>query len=580
MITRRSIAVALALLLLLVVLVPAAQAEKARAAGLRNLKLNEATVRLQSLYTADDLKKGVYVGNTFCLACHTTMASYKGTNHASFLRRPLTQYSLVAGKGVIADYDNNKVDDFIQGLDFNKISSAFDKYKPNAPVLSVENGTYFVTIGSQKMPLWFTLAGQENGSAQRFVVKLQVTDTANKLSSSAYFAPLQYTPGTGWAAYSPTAWYDSTNAPKYAAGIGSAALATGAPSNHTQGCIGCHAASPRGLAKTAAGEWTYGGWTAVLYDPDDPTVFDYDGDGDFELMNIGCENCHGPGGAHIVAAGNKDKIVNPAKLKAPQQAEICGRCHITSKSIPAGTFSWPFDDATMTNWTPFDAKNGTPLKNFYTDTTAKFADGKTQRTGRPYYGYTQSAHATFSAHQVACPECHNPHEEGHGMLIRESTVQDNLEIKTSAHDNTLCLSCHAKYGPFAELTRADIQVMNTNAETFDKVAKVVEKHTHHPFAPDRMMGLSNCVGCHMSVYAGSHSFKAYGPEETLKYKDDATMGMGNSCAAGCHNNRVDIFGIGVKGSASTWNTPFDVKLSNSLKYYYGENGIWWKTPKP
>lgn len=567
--------VSAAVLMLLLILVPAASAQKSRAVGNRNMQVvTDGSMRLQTLYTADELKKGVYVGSNFCLACHTTMSSYKGTNHASFLRKPMTQYSLIPGKGVIADFDRNQVDDFIQGLDFNKISSPFDKYKPNAPVLSVENGAYFITIGPQKLSLEFTVAGQRNGSSQRYVVRLQVTDTPNKKSSSGYFAPLQYVPATGWAAYNPQYWYDSTNAPKYAAGIGSAALATGTPSNHTQGCIGCHAASQRGLQKTAAGEWTYDGWTAVLVDPDDPTLFDYDGDGDIELMNIGCENCHGPGASHIIAAGNPDKIVNPAKLKAPQQAEICGRCHVTSKSAPSGTFAWPYDDATNTNWTPFDAKNGNPLSRFYIDTNGKFPDGKTANGGRPYYSYTTSGHATFTAHQVGCPECHDPHDEGEGMLIREMTVQDNLQIHTSVEDNTLCLSCHAKYGPFAALTRADIQEMHAKPEVFDKVAKVVEQHTHHPVAPERMMGLSRCTGCHMSVYAGSHQFTPVSPEETLKYQDKG--GMANSCT-GCHNNGVNVFGLGVKGSATTWNNPFDANLAKTLKYYYGENGIWWKT---
>jgi hypothetical protein len=575
---RRWIVVATALLLV-IVLVPAASAQKSRAVSSGKMKVvTEASFKLQTMYTAAEIKDGVYVGSSFCLACHTSMSTYKDTNHASFLRRPVEAYSLIPGKGVIADYDGNKIDDFRQGLDFNKITSAFDKYKPNAPILSVENGQYFVTIGTLKMPIAFTLAGQRNGSSQRYTVRVLVTDTSSGLTNSTYFAPLQYAPKTGWSAYSPTAWYDANNAPKYAAGIGSAALVTSGPSNHTSGCIGCHAASPRGLEKTASGEWKYDGWSNILGDPSDPAAIDYDGDGAFEIMNISCENCHGPGAAHIIAAGDPGKIVNPARLKAPQQAEICGRCHITSKSVPAGTFSWPFNDATMTNWTPFDAKNGTALANFYTDTTAKFADGKTQSGGRPYYGYTQSAHATFSLHQVGCPECHDAHEEGEGMLIREKVVQDGNEIHTSVEDNTLCLSCHAKYGPFAELTRTDIKDMNTKAEVFDKVSRVVEKHTHHPVAPERMMGLSRCTGCHMSVYSGSHQFTAVGPEQTLKYQDKG--GMANSCAAGCHNNKVDVFGLGVKGTASGWANPIDVKLSNELKTYFGENGIWWKTDKP
>lgn len=572
---RRSFVIAATLLLLVVFMVPVASAGKARAAS-RNLKVAADAARLvQSNYTAEEIRNGVYVGSSFCLACHTSMSTYKDTNHASFLRRPMTQYSLQPGKGVIADYDANGVDDFIQGLDFNKISSGFDKYKPNAPILSVENGTYYVTVGTMKMPVIFTLAGQRNGSAQRYGVKIPVTDTANKLSSSIYLAPLQFDPKQGWLVYSGGNWYDATNAPKYAAGIGSAAVAA-QPGNHTQGCVGCHAAGTRGLQKTATGEWTFDGWISVLNDPDDPGVFDYDGDGVEELMNISCENCHGPGAAHIIAAGDPNKIVNPSKLTVPQQAEICGRCHVTSKSVPNGTFSFPFNDATMTNWTPFDAKAGTPLKNFYVDTTALYPDGKHQSGGRPYHDYTISAHANFAAHTVGCPDCHDPHEEGEGMLIREVRMDGTTQIPTSVEDNSLCLSCHAQYGPFATLTRAEIAEMNTKAETLDKVAKTVEAHTHHPYAPERMLGLSRCTTCHMAV---SHSFDAIGPEETLKYQDKG--GMANSCAAGCHNNRVDVFNVGVKGAASGWANAFDVKLSNLLKAYYGENGTWWKTtPTP
>ena len=573
---HRWVFVAAALVLLLLA-VPAVSA-KTRAVGGPSKAVTDGMNKVQALYTPEEIRAGVYVGSDFCLACHVSKASYKETNHASFVRRPMTQHSLQPGKGVIADYDKNNVDDFIQGLDFNKIASPFDKYKPNAPVLSVDNGQYFVTIGSLKMPLWLTVAGQRNGSAQRYVVKIPVVDTPNKLSASAYFAPLQYTPGTGWAAYSPNNWYDATtNAPKFSAGIGAAAIV--GPSNHTSGCIGCHATGVRGLEKTGQGnEWTWEGWTAVLFDPDDPGVFDYEGDGEYELMNIGCEACHGPGAAHIIAAGNPAKIANPAKLTAVQAAEVCGRCHVTSKSVPAGTFSWPYDDAAMKNWTPLDAKAGTPLKNFYVDTTALYPDGKHSSGGRPYHDYTVSAHANFAAHTISCFECHDPHAEGEGMLIREErAAEPGLMVKTAVEDNSLCLSCHAKYGPFAELTRADIKEARTNPETFAKVAKVVEQHTHHPYAPERIMGLSNCIHCHMSVAAG-HSFDAISPEETLKYQEKG--GMANSCAAGCHNNMVDVFKLGIKGTATTWNNPFDVKLANELKKFYGENGSWWQTPKP
>ncbi len=570
-----------ATLLLCMLIVPAAFAEKTRAVGVSSgaqLQIvTNATAQLSRIYSAAELQTPVYVGSDFCVACHKTMATQKATNHASFVRRPLTQYSLVAGKGVIADYDKNGVEDFVQGLDFNKIDGPFNAYKPNAPILSVENGQYFVTIGSLKMPLLLTVAGQRNGSAQRYVVRVPVTDTANKLSTSAYFAPLVYSPLTGWSAYAPNGWYDATTkAPKFAAGIGSASLvAAGGPSNHTSGCTGCHAGAFKPLTKTASGESQFTGYTAIVYATNDPTVIDYDGDGEMELMNIGCEACHGAGSLHILGGGDPNMIVNPKRLKADQQAEICGRCHVSGKSIPNGTYSWPMNDATGELWTPFVGKFGTPLASFYKDSANYFPDGFHINGGRPYNQYKLSAHANFSGHVVSCPDCHDPHNEGEGRLIREQIVESNITIPTSAEDNSLCIGCHAGYGPFATLKRQEVADMKAgNADAFDKIAKVTEAHTHHPYAPERLMGLSRCIGCHMSV---GHNFDAISPELTLKYQDKG--GMANSCAAGCHNNKVDVFGLGIKGTASGWANSFDVKLSNALKTYFGEGGTWWDTKK-
>ena len=154
-------------------------------------------------------------------------------------------------------------------------------------------------------------------------------------------------------------------------------------------------------------------------------------------------------------------------------------------------------------------------------------------------------------------------------------VENNVTVKTSAEDNSLCLSCHATHGPFADFKTQDVaDSVNGKPEATAKIAGVVEKHTHHPYAPERMMGLSNCTGCHMSA-AGGHTFKAISPQATLQYQDKG--GMANSCASGCHNNRVDVFSIGVKGPATTWNNPFDVTLSNALKTYFGDGGTWWNT---
>jgi hypothetical protein len=250
---------------------------------------------------------------------------------------------------------------------------------------------------------------------------------------------------------------------------------------------------------------------------------------------------------------------------------------VTAKSVPNGTYSFPYDEATNRFWTPADGKAGTRLKNFYQFMKGApnlWPDGVTPNGGRPYNQYLQSNHATFAPHVVGCPECHDPHNEGEGMLIREETVQGTLTIKTSAEDNTLCISCHATHGPFAGFTKQDVyDATKGNAEAGAKISATVSKHTNHPYAPTRMMGLSNCTGCHMAL---GHTFKAISPDMTVKYADQG--GMANSCANGCHNSRVDIFNVGVKSSTS-FGAGWDVNLAKLLQKYYGEGGVWWDTKK-
>ncbi len=577
---RRIWIVVIAGALLVAMAMPALSTQRTRAVGPINattLKVvADAQAQLSKIYTAAQLQAGVYVGSNFCMGCHTDMTTYRDTAHANFLRRPVAQYSLVPGKGVIANALKGTQDDFVLGLDFNKLSGTpFDKYKPNAPKLSVQNGTYYITIGTLQMPVIFTVAGDKSGNAQRYVVKVPVADTPNKLSVADYYAPLQYDPNAGWSASSPTGWYDATtNAPKFSAGIGSAAIvASNGPSSHTSGCIGCHSTGVQSIGKTAAGEAQVTLYTAILYSANDPSYIDYNANGQMELLNIGCEDCHGPGSNHLLSYGDPSKIVNPANLTKAQQAEICGRCHITGKSVPAGSYNWPYNDATNTSWTPFDAAAGTPLSTFYTNAAKYWPDG-TINGGRPYDQWVQSNHATFAAHTVSCPDCHDAHNEGAGMLIRSTVAQSTVVIPTAVDDNTLCLGCHATHGSFAGLTQQDVYDMTQGkTDATAKIASVVATHTNHPYAPARLMGLSRCTDCHMA--AAGHSFKMLSPDLTLQYQQQG--GMPNSCAAGCHNNRVDVFGIGMKGSATGWGTPFDTTLANALKHYYGNGGIWWNT---
>lgn len=540
-----------------------------------------ALAQLFLIYSSDELSDGVYVGSEFCLACHPSKSGWRDTKHATFVRRPLVENSLVPRRGVIADYDHNGVDDFRQGLNFNNISSAFDAYKPNAPILSVEGGKYYVTVGQLKCPVTFTQAGQATDNAQRYVVKIPVADTPTGLSDSNYFAPLQYVPGPGWQPNSPQNWWDGAT-PRWGPGI-TAGMLDAHSGNYSKTCVGCHSTGIRRVGTNPTGEVSFDGFVAVLFEQNDPRYFDYDGDGFFDLMNVGCESCHGAGSAHILGGGDPSMIVNPEKLPVLAQVDICGRCHTQPHSVPNGTWAWPYNDATQTDWTPRLAKQGIPLMDFFTDASTRWPDGKHGKVTRPYHDFIESPKPTFRFGGVSCTDCHSPHRESQEHMIRTRVVEDGVTINTAVDDNTLCLSCHATHGPFAAITPEQVADIDATENRLH-VGDVVSAHSHHPYGPERGVGISRCTECHMPTTSGhgtltspSHTFEPIAPAKTLMYQ--AQGGMPNSCAVRCHGFLVNTFDLGLDPNPnnSVWNESFDRNLARELQKYYGPGGVWWNT---
>ena len=442
----------------------------------------------------------------------------------------------------------------------------------------MKNGTYTITIGTVDYPVAFTVAGSE-GQDQRFAVRIPVTDTDTKFSKANYYAPVSWSAATRkWVTNSPGGWYDSKNAPKFGANTTSSQLT--AVSSHS-GCVGCHVTGMKSYELLTTGEKAYTGYAAILYRADDPAYFDYNGDGISNTVNITCESCHGPGSTHVLWAGNPTKIVNPAKLTAREQHDVCQRCHSSLKSTPNGKWGWPCKDDKpgAPDWYP-----GAPdsLANWSTDGTAYWPDGVSVKSGHSY-GFQKSLHYDNPYDTVNCATCHDPHQKTTNKAQLRDTMTSadgKTTFRTSPEDNTLCLSCHATHGPFANITAAMVADAAKNEEA---IGKVVSGHTHHPYAPERAMGLSNCTTCHMAVTGNQHSFKAMRPELTLKFQS-ATGGQPNSCASGCHNTLVNIFGLGLKPGPAydshavpPYNSTFDQGLATTLQKYFGPGGTWWNT---
>jgi len=553
-----------------------------------------------------------YLGSEVCLGCHNGNTNFpsdkhgwKTTRHSQMLRRPLGQYALQDGLGVIANQAHDPVkDDFQMGVDLSTVG-AFAAYGANAAKLSYDAAAdkYYMTIGTLKCQVVATVAGSSDQDGQRYLLRIPVTDTDTKLSKSLYFAPVTYSRLQGWqpgnAAPAKTGWYDASYNPIYNASTTSSQFATNSSlSNHTKSCVGCHTTGIRSISKNAAGEYIYQGFYATLYNANDPMYVDYNGDGNLLLTSIGCESCHGPGAQHVLGGGDITKIVNPADLTGAQSAEICGRCHIRGKSVPAGTYAWPYHDDTGTDWIPQPAgTTWTPLASFQgTGALTYWGDGVLPSNSRPWDQYMLSAHALTHYGQNGssepCAACHSLHSKRQASQLKTSITdaQTGLKIPTSPEDDTLCLACHATHGPFAGITKAQVADFANNEEA---IGAVVSAHTGHPFAPERMMGLSRCTTCHMSA-GGGHTWFATAPENTVKYATsgltNATtgkyVGYPNACAQSCHAGMVNIFGLGydaaaVAGTTVDWTGAFEVSLATKLEYYYGPGGTWWNTtPTP
>jgi hypothetical protein len=208
------------------------------------------------------------------------------------------------------------------------------------------------------------------------------------------------------------------------------------------GCIFCHSGRPQPVA----------GRIGKYQDPA------------FSQLSVGCENCHGPGSAHVQAMGmgesysrGKDPtIVNPANLTPALADNICMSCHQTGDIRvfqPGKTYAdfrpgQPLDRVLAILMTP-PTRDNPPredhVEHYYSMILSKC--------------YRASA-GLPSEKQMRCISCHDPHVEP-------------ASEEAPAFFNGKCMSCHT-----AQSCKASAQVRAKTAPA------------------------DNCIGCHMPKRAG------------------------------------------------------------------------------
>jgi predicted CXXCH cytochrome family protein len=218
--------------------------------------------------------------------------------------------------------------------------------------------------------------------------------------------------------------------------------------------------------------------------------------------NVGCEKCHGPGGAHA-AQPSRANIFNPARADAVHANDTCIQCHSQGQPltnpIEGRYFDWPVGFRVGLNLRDFWRLEEPELGK---TTFTHFPDGTAHKNRMQGNDFVTSV---MYERGVTCFSCHDVHgTTNNADLIRPAS--------------TVCLQCHGPSSPNGPHTAT------------------IEQHTHHPAGSPG----NECVGCHMpkieqtmgDVNVRSHTFRFIPPSATERMK------VPNSCTS-CHTDKSD-----------------------------------------
>ncbi|MBV57855.1 MAG: hypothetical protein CMQ12_14915 [Gammaproteobacteria bacterium] len=226
-----------------------------------------------------------------------------------------------------------------------------------------------------------------------------------------------------------------------------------------------------------------------------------DDDPEMDEINIGCENCHGPGSEHVANAGQSRFIVNPKLLSAERSSAVCGRCHdrrqgyggeiigYTQALSREGELARPgiSRHELITKFTD-PIKKGPTMRGPDTEYNIWPDDTHSSKPHQQYSDFIKSKMYRNDRLLVTCSDCHDMHG-------------DTPNFRWLRHDQNdpnspLCQGCH----------QVDI-----NAHMQTKVGATMKGH------------LTRCIDCHMAPTANTGGIAgAYGRLiQTPPYADAA-----------------------------------------------------------
>lgn len=173
-----------------------------------------------------------------------------------------------------------------------------------------------------------------------------------------------------------------------------------------------------------------------------------DDDPEMDEINIGCENCHGPGSEHVANEGRSRFIVNPRLLSAERSSVVCGRCHDRRQGY-GGSIVGYTQALTLESEL---ARPGISRHELLTKFTDPVKKGPTMRgdgtafniwpddihSAKPHQQYSDFLKSKLYRNDrlmVTCSNCHDMHG---GTPYSRSLIHDQNDP-----NSPLCQSCHA-----------------------------------------------------------------------------------------------------------------------------------------
>jgi predicted CXXCH cytochrome family protein len=149
---------------------------------------------------------------------------------------------------------------------------------------------------------------------------------------------------------------------------------------------------------------------------------------------IDCQRCHGPGARHAQLAQTagakleevRNAIVNPKRLSAERQMEVCMVCHLETTSFPLPNAIQRYERG------PFSFRPGEPMGDFILDFDHAPGTGRDDKFEIVNAAYRLRRSACFlqSKGALRCTTCHNPHDIPRGA-------------EAVRHYTAVCRQCHA-----------------------------------------------------------------------------------------------------------------------------------------